>query len=194
MSRPISAFLNEVVQYLEEELLPDAFTETRYFDNCVTRVNLDDRRVSIQNITHCVKDQDEQIVRINDVLRRSTIQIEFQTHGNRMQGAWSEGLSQCTIGLHIPTTDTPVVFKWEQRGEASGVLKADEWFDHEREYIEQDIGAKAAIKRGIWEHFETTVPSFQEHSETSLIPPELVQTLYNDDHKILEELKSSAIR
>lgn len=194
MSRPVSAFLNEVVQFLEEEVLPDAYTETRYFDNCVTRVNLDDERVSIQDLSHCVKDRDERIVRVNDLLQKSTIQFEFQIHGARMQGSWSEGLAQCTIGLHVPTTATPVVLKWEQRGEASGALKADERFDHEREHIEQNIGAKAAIKRAIWEHFETTVPSFQEQSDTSLIPPVLVQTLYNDDHGIIEELESTAIR
>lgn len=193
MSRPVSTFLNDVVQFLEEEILPDAHTDARYFDNCVTRVDIDNERVSIRDLSYCLKNQDGQIVRVNDVLSRTTIRLEFQMRNNPVPGSWSDGLSQCTIGLHVPEIDTPTVLKWELRGDTTGALKADERFDHDREYIEQNIAAKTAVETAIWEHFETIIPSLRDQSSTDLIPPVLVQTLYNEDHQILQRLNQTEL-
>jgi hypothetical protein len=52
MSRPISTFLDEIIQFLEEEILPDAYTEKHYFDNCETRVEFEEERVKIRFLSY----------------------------------------------------------------------------------------------------------------------------------------------
>lgn len=188
MSRPISAFLDEVVQFLEEEILPDAYTETRYFEKCETRVEIEEELVKIRFLSHCIRAQDGAVMRVNDVLEQAEIRLEFQFHGDRVTGSWTEALAQCTIGLYIPGVDNPHVLKWEGRDDTGGVLKADEWFDHDREYISEEISVEHAIERAIREHLETTIPSFQDRSVTSEVPPKLVQVLFDDDHEILDGL------
>jgi hypothetical protein len=194
MSRPISAFLDEVVQFLEEEILPDACTEKRYFDKCETRVAFEAERVKIRFLSHCVRAQDGGTVRVNDVLDEAAIWLGFQFHDDQVTGSWTEALVQCTIGLRIPDVDTPYVLKWEGRGQSGGVLKADERFDHDREYLSEGIGAENAIEMAIQEHLKTTIPSFQDRSEMSKISPRLVQLLFNNDHDILDELDPIEMR
>jgi len=129
MSRPIAAFLDEVVHFLEDEFLPEAYTRTRYFDNCEVRVDLDAELVKIRSLSYCSRDSENRIWRLNDLLSQSEIWIEFQFPGETITGSWTEALTQCTIGVHVPDIDTPTIFKWEGRDAKSGVLKADERFD-----------------------------------------------------------------
>lgn len=188
MSRPISAFLDEVVQFLEEEVLPDAYTERRYFDKCEARVEIEEERVKIRFLSHCARAQDGTVMRVNDVLEEAEICLDFQFQGDQVTGSWTEALAQCTIGLYVPEVDIPYVLKWEGRGDTGGALKADEWFDHDREYLSEEIGAENAIEKAIREHLETTIPSFQDRSEIDEVPPQLVQILFNDDHEIIDGL------
>lgn len=183
----VAAFLNEVVQFLEDEILLDAYTNTRYFDKCEIRVDLDAEYVKIRFLSHCMRDHNGQILRVNDILNRSEIRLEFQFPGQQITGSWTESLTQCTIGLHVPNISTPFVFKWEAR-DKSGVLKADEWFDRDREFIAQEISAKDAIEKAIFEHLKTTVPNLQEQTSVTPVSPLRIKVLYNDDHEILEEL------
>jgi len=92
------------------------------------------------------------------------------------------------VGLHVPEADTPSVLKWEARGDDGGVLKADERFDDEREYVAEGIDARAAVERGVHEHLRRTISDFRCRSETKRIPAERLRVMFNDDHDILDGL------
>ncbi|WP_276256471.1 hypothetical protein [Halomontanus rarus] len=189
MSRPIIVFLDEVDEFFNNEVLPDAYTETGYFDNCETRVELDTECVKIRFLSYCEKTGDGDIQRVNDVLDRSEIRLEFQFRGAEVTGSWSEALTQCTIALHVPDVDVPEVLKWESQDTDSGVLKADEWYDSDREFLEQGISVENAIERALWEHLSTTVPGHRDRSACNPIQPILLKTLFNEDHEILNSLQ-----
>lgn len=188
MSRPIEAFLDEVVQFLQDEILPETYTETRYFDSCKVRVDQAAEQVKIRHLSYCCRDPEDRIWRRNDLLDRSEIWLEFQFRGETIRGSWTEALTQCTIGLRVPEIDTPFVYKWEARGETSGVLKADERFD-EPEYLDKGITTEDAIERAIWEHLERTIPRIDDRTSERQIEPIRLKTIYNDDHEILYSLQ-----
>jgi hypothetical protein len=189
MSRPVSAFLEDVVLFLEDDVLPEAHTAERYFDRCEPRVNLDAERVTIRYLSHCVRDNKDHVYRVNDVLERAAIHLEFQFHDGIVPDTWTTGLSQCTIGLHLPDVDTPTVFKWERRQSGTGDLKADERFDSDREFSVRDVSSADAIERGIREHLEETIPALQERSTVKQIEPRVVKLLYNNQSDLISELE-----
>lgn len=188
MSRPIEAFLDEVVQFLQDEILPEAYTQTRYFDSCKVRVDQAAEQVKVCQLSYCYRDPEDRIWRRNSLLDRSEIWLEFQFPGKTIRGSWTEALTQCTIGLHVPEIDTPFIYKWEARGDTSGALKADERFD-ESDYLAVGISAKDAIERAIWEHLEQTIPRIDDRTTEQQIEPILLKTMYNDDHEILYRLR-----
>jgi len=87
MCRPVVAFLDDVTEYLDDEVLPDAITETRYFDRCEVRVDVDDERVRVTDLSYCGKTVDEHVVRVNDTLSSAAIHLDFQFDGDSVTGS-----------------------------------------------------------------------------------------------------------
>ena len=189
MGRPVAAFLDEVDDFLNREYLPEAYTDVSYFDQAEIRVNYDEERLKIRGLSFCERNPDDHIQRVNKVLDQTEIRIEFQFHGDEVTGSWTEGLAQFTVGVHLPDINPPAVLKWEGRDGRSGVLKADEWMDQDREYITCEITARAALARALDEHLEVTIPGLRDRSVSEPIPPILVKTLFNEDHEILQSLR-----
>ena len=92
--------------------------------------------------------------------------------------------------LHVPDVSVPTALKWEAIG-ASGKLKADEWYDTDREYIESNVEAKDALGLAITEQFYTVVPGFRAQSKLETISPTVIGVMYHGSSAILDHALSS---
>jgi len=116
VGRPVVAFLDEITEYSDDELLPDSITETRYLDRCEVRVDVDDERVRVTDPSHRARTVDEHIVRVNAALSSAAIRLNVQFDGDSVTGSWTDALAQGAVGLHVPEVDHPSVLRWEARG------------------------------------------------------------------------------
>lgn len=189
MGRPIPAFLDEVAEFLDETLLPELYDDYRYYDECVVRSNYDDERLNVRNVSFCELSGEEDVRRVNDVLSDGEIRLTFHFADDEpLTGSWTEILQSFSATLHVPEVAVPTALKWEASG-PSGKLKADEWFDAEREYVETDVGAKNALRVAVTEQLYSVVPEFRAQSETEQISPAVLAVMYQEDSAVLEQLE-----
>jgi len=189
MGRPIPSFLGEVADFLDEELLPELYNDSYYYDRCVLRTNYDEQRLKLRKLSFCERDANGDVRRVNDVLSDAEIHLEFHFRGNEpLTGSWTEILTSFSTTLHVPGIEVPTALKWERSGR-SGKLKADERFDTDREYVATEVDAKAAMRAGVMEHLYQIVPEFRAQSKAETISSVVLRTMYREDTDILAQLQ-----
>ena len=191
MPRPIRAFLDEVVEFLNDDILDQTYNEERYFDDCVVRVDYDREVVKVARLCFCRRNAEGEFERVNDVLTNSELWFEFHFIGEgELEGEWDEVLSQMIIRLDIPDVSIPPVLKWEGTDGVEGNLKSEEWLGPGEEYIERGISARECIRRSIDEQLHRIVPDFEERSDVSELDPMTIKLWYNSNQgrEILEQL------
>lgn len=190
MSRTTTAFLSDVVNFLEKSVLPEPYDTHRYFDNCVARVDDQSEMVKVKELSFCRKTPEGTLVRVNDILSKSEIHIEFHfIEGKPVTESWGEFLSQIIIRLETPETNPPPVLKWESTKHQDGNLKHDEWFGPDEDYLAQAISARDAIRRGIEQQLYEIVSELENHSSVNPISSLNIRVLYDDCSHILDELQ-----
>jgi len=189
--RPIRAFLDEVVEFLNDEVLEETYNEERYFDECVVRVDYDREVVKVTRLCFCRKNSNGEMERVNDILTGSELWFEFHFIGDGdLDGEWGEVLNQIVIRLDVPDVDIPPVLKWEGRDGVDGDLKFEEWLGPEEEYVERNISANDCIRRSIDEQLHRIIPDFEDRSAVEELAPRTLKLWYNSEHEraILEQL------
>lgn len=193
MNRPITAFLSDVVDFLERTVLPEPHDRHRYFDNCVARADDQNETVKVKRLSFCRKRSDGDLVRVNDVFSRSEIHVEFHfVDGEPVTNSWGTFLGQLTIRLETPETNPPPVLKWESTREGKGNLKHDEWFGPDEEYLARGIAPRDALRIGVERQLYEIVGGLEEHSATKTISPLELQVLYDDCADVLSGLEPPA--
>lgn len=189
MNTSTTAFLSDVVSFLEDEVLPEPYDDQRYFDSCVARADDKSEIVKVKELSFCRKTSDGGLVRVNDVLSRSEIHVEFQfVDGEPVTESWGDGLSQVVVRLESPETRPPPVLKWESTRNQDGNLKHDEWFGPDEEYLRQGISARGAIREAVEQQLYEVVPGLERRSSTSPISPLEIQVLYEERLHVLDSL------
>lgn len=189
VSESTTAFLSHVVEFLESEILPEPYDTYRYFDKCVARADDQNEVVKVKRLSFCRKTPDGSVARVNDVLSRSELQIEFHfVDGESVTDSWGDFLNQLVVRLEASETSPPPVLKWESTRDRVGNLKHDEWFGPDEAYVAQDISAREAIRRGVERQLYRIVPELESRSVTSEISGPEVRVLYDDDSRILAGL------
>lgn len=189
MGRPIPSFLDEVADFLDEELLPELYNDSYYYDRCVLRTNYDEQRLKLREISFCERNVDGDVRRVNDVLSDAEIRFEFHFQGNEpLTGSWTEILTSFSVTLHVPGVEVPTALKWERSGR-SGKLKADERFDTDRDYLATDVDVRTAMRAGVTEQLYRTVPEFRAQSKAETVSPVVLRTMYQEDSDILAQLQ-----
>lgn len=190
MSKPTAAFLSDVVDFLEETVLPEPYDERRYFDNCVARADDRSETVKVKRLSFCRKNSDGDLLRVNDILSESEIHVEFHfTDGEPVTDSWGAFLSQVTVRLETAETNPPPVLKWESTRDQEGNLKHDEWFGPDEEYLSRDVSARDAIRTGVeWQLYEI-IAGLERHSSTNPVSGLEIQVLYDDCADVLDALE-----
>lgn len=189
MTKTITAFLSDVVSFLESEVLPEPYDSCRYFDNCVARANDQSEVVKIKNLSFCKRTTNGDVTRVNNALSDSEVHLEFHIiDSEQITDSWSTFLSQINIRLETPEIDTPPVLKWESTHDRVGNLKYDEWFGPDEEYIEEDISARDAIHRGVKRQLYTILPGLEINSKRDSISPLELKVMYEEKSQILDSL------
>lgn len=194
MGRPIASFLDEVADFLDEELLPELYNRSYYYDNCVLRTNYDEQRLKLRDISFCDRNADGDVCRVNDVLSNAEIRLEFHFRDSEpLIGSWTEILTSFSATLHVPGIEVPTALKWERSGR-SGKLKADERFDTDREYVATDVDVRTAMRVGVTEQLYRTVPEFRAQSKAEIISSVALRTMYQEDSDILDQLQPNGVK
>lgn len=188
MRRPVEAFLDEVIEYLNTEVVPELYSERYYFDECEVRPRYNEESIVLRNLSFSEKNSEGHLQRVNDLLTATELRYEFQIHGEEVVGSWTEALAQFTVGAHDPDSDIPTVLKWEQTGE-TGSLKADERFDSDQEHIAEGVPAREAIELATQKQLFEIVPTFRERSGVTEIPSHTIQLFYNHESDVLSQLE-----
>lgn len=186
------AFLNEVVAFLQADgsLVDEAYDDHRYFADCVVRANDREEYVTLRNLSFLRNDGDDGIERVNDVLSRSQIRIEFHfVSGEPFSDEWGQFLNQINVKLVVPDVDLPAIHKWEATADGVGRLKHDEWAeDGDDEYIEEDMAPREAIELAVSRLLFHSIEDFEQRSTVGELSGVEYQVMYNDDHDILDRL------
>jgi hypothetical protein len=187
-----TAFLSYVVDFVEREteLLAAAYDDHRYFADCVARANDREECVVLRELSFLRDAGDGRVERVNDVLSRSEIRIEFRfIDGERITDDWGAFLNQMNLKLTVQGVDLPAVLKWELTDDGTGRLKQDEWTNTGGgAYIERAVTPRRAIELGVTELLFDAVPRFEDRSNAGELAPLEYKIRYNDDHGILDQL------
>lgn len=182
-------FIEEVYEYINEEVLPTLHSSVRYYRGCRARPDVRNARVNIKQLSYYRKNSSQTLERVNGTLENSTIELDFQygsSGGN--WSSWTSLLTQFTARLSVPHVTVPSALKWESQGD-SGRLKADERYGpQEVTYLSEEIDAKEAIREAICHHCAEVVPQHTGLSSTERVSPGAIVRLYEDDHELIAAL------
>ena len=182
-------FIEEVYEYVNEEVLPTLHSSARYYRECRARPDSRNSRVTIRRLSHYRRNSNQNIERVNSTLQNSMVELDFQYgSGDGGWDSWTNLLTQFTARLSVPGVTVPAALKWESQGD-SGRLKADEWYgSSEPTYLFEEVGAERAIHEAVCHHCHEVVPCHTEALTTEQVSPAAIVNLYEDAHELLAEL------
>lgn len=198
MTRPVQAFLNDVTDFVDREVISSVGGKQsvihdgqRCFEKCVVRVDDQDAVVKLKELSFVRNAGDGRLERVNDVLSKSEIRIEFHfINGEPLTDRWGTFLNQINLILNVPEVDLPAVLKWEASSDGHGNLKQDERIPlADGEYIVQQVTPRKAILTGVHELLLSGIQQFQSRSTSEEIPPTEYMIMYEDIHSILDQLE-----
>ena len=198
MTRPVQAFLNDVTDFLDREVILSAegtrsviHDGHRCFENCVVRVDDQEAVVKLKKLSFIRNAGDGRLERVNDVLSKSEIRIEFHfIDSESLTERWGTFLNQINLILVVPDVDLPAVLKWEASRDGHGDLKQDERIPlADGEYIAQQVTPRDAILTGVHELLLSGIQQFQSRSTAEEIPAIEYKVMYEDIHSILDQLE-----
>lgn len=178
MVGPPTRLLDQVTRHLENEIAGDLSNDSRYFPSCRPR-RFGNNRLQLSDISYIKRDENENLVVVNSRLSNAGVVFSFQCDSVDSWNIWRELLNNYTMKLGIVAHRPPYVVKWEKSGD-TGVLKADEYFDSETEYVDKDIGARAAMEVGVEKLLHDYLPREEDTFDTVEVQPEKIKALFEE--------------
>lgn len=187
MDPPVSRFQDEVIRYLDREVLPEISTTYQFYPDCKAKP-LGDDRVRVRNLQFLRRNRDGDVELVNDDLSRDQLVFAFHFESVSEWEGWEELLSQFTLTTDCQHLDIPYAVKWESTG-TLGRLKADERFDPERTSIRQRIGPREAMRTAIEVLLHDYLPTDLDQLTTSVRIPRLLKRIYDQEAEYIDNLK-----